>query len=112
MKNIVIQLYNFLRIIIVLFYICIKGYELYNSIVFTDTYENVYVGEYLFSIYPNIQVFRLFTLSSIVFAIFYAYSVYLYQTKHYKSKLLPIILIITDILFVILNLVCFFNPWY
>jgi hypothetical protein len=86
--------------------------EIYDSFIDKETYERVYVGEYFYSIYANISMFRLFASLFIFLSAIYIYFVVLHLNKLKNNKILSVSLIITDILFVVCRVVVFVNPWY
>ncbi len=103
--------YNYLRILIATLYVFVMISEIYNSFVDKETYERVYVGEYFYSIYANLSIFRLLSLMFISLAIIYIYLVSLHLKKMNNNKL-SVCLIIIDVVFIVSYTCIHCNSWY
>lgn len=86
--------------------------EIYASYIDEETYEKVYVGNYFYSMYASISMFRLISFIFVIFSVIYIYSVILHLRKLKDNILLSVSLMITDILFVACRVFVFLNPWY
>lgn len=112
MKQYLKLIYNCLRGLVAVLYIFIIASEIYNSFINKESYEMVYIGEYFYSIYANLSVFRLCYSIFIVLAIIYICLILLHLSKLRHNKTLSVCLIITDILYVVLHIYIIYNPWY
>ena len=107
-----IRIYNYIRISISILYVLIGVTDIYGSFIDKETYERVYVGEYFYSMYASINMFRILSFIFIVLSAIYIYSVVLHISKLRDNKTLSVSLIITDILFVTYRVFVFLNTWY
>ena len=107
-----IRIYNYIRILIAILYLLIKISDIYGSFIDTETYERVYIGEYFYSIYASIGMYRLLSFTFVVLSAIYIYLVVLHLNKLKNNQVLLVGLIIIDILFVAWRIFVFLNPWY
>jgi hypothetical protein len=112
MKKYIRNAYNYVRILIAILYAFIMISDIYSSFIDEKTYERVYVGEYFYSMYANINMYRLLSVIYIILSIIYFYLVILHLNKLKDNKMLSVGLIITDILFILCRIIIFLNPWY
>lgn len=107
-----IKIYNYIRILVAILYVFAVITDIYDSFIDEETYERVYVGEYFYSMYTSIGMFRVLSFIFVVLSAIYIYSVVLHLNKLKNNRALSIGLIITDILFVVWRIFIFLNPWY
>jgi len=107
-----INIYNYIRILIATLYVFTIATDIHNSFLDPETYERVYVGEYFYSIYASISMFRLLSFIFIVLSAIYICLVILHLNKLKDNKILSISLVTTDIFFVAWRVFVFLNPWY
>jgi hypothetical protein len=112
MKIYIRNTYNCIRIFIAILYMFMIISDIYDSFIDEETYEKVYVGEYFYSMYASINMYRLLSVIFVILSAIYIYSVVLHLNKLKGNKILSVSLVITDILFVIFRVFLFNNPWY
>jgi hypothetical protein len=112
MKKYIRITYNCIRILIAILYVFMITSDIYDSFINEETYEKVYVGEYFYSIYASINMYRLLSVIFVILAVIYVYLVVLHLNRLKDNKVLFISLIITDILFILYRVFVFLNPWY